>query len=167
MHDIICPLYEIPDYSDLMKQLASENIVIRSSRPWEREALCTFISERFGQGWVDETSVGLTRQPVSVIVALKDNKIIGFAAYEVSARGFFGPTGVDEAFRGLGVGKALFYEAMTGLKSLGYVYGIIGASGPVNFYLKAMKGMVLPEDWKNVYTGATGAVAVECRPKEG
>ena len=167
MPDIICPLYELPDYRDLLEKLAEQNIVIRPARPWDREPLRKFISERFSQGWVDETLLGLNHTPSTSLIALKDNKIIGFAGYECSARGFFGPTGVDTSCRGLGVGKALFYEAMKGLRDLGYVYAIIGAAGPVDFYLKSMKGMVLPAEWKTIYTDSMGATPIEKQaPKE-
>ena len=167
MPDIICPLFELPDYSGLIDQLASEGITIRAARPWEREALRTFVTERWDIGWADEASLGLARVPVSILLALKENKIIGFSAYEVSAPAYFGPTGVDTAFRGLGVGKALLYRAMDGLRELGYVYGFVGSPGPTDFYLKAMKGMSLPADWKNIYTGATRISAVECQSSEG
>ena len=50
------------------------------------------------------------------------------------AQGFFGPTGVEQTERGNGIGKALLMESLWGLRELGYVYGIIGGAGPVEFY---------------------------------
>ncbi|MHB1000520.1 MAG: GNAT family N-acetyltransferase [Armatimonadota bacterium] len=151
MPDIICPLLNLADHRPLLKRLEEEGICIRPARPWEQTALNQFIKEHFGQGWVDETSVAFSTKPVTALVALDGDQIIGFAAYEVTAPAFFGPTGVNEAYRGRGIGKALLLESLAGMRSLGYVYGFIGAPGPVDFYLKAMKSMLLPEDWTSIY----------------
>ena len=46
----------------------------------------------------------------------------------------FGPTGVAENARGGGIGKSLLLACLCGLREMGYVYGIIGGAGPVEFY---------------------------------
>lgn len=151
MPDIICPLNNLADHRPLLTRLESEGIVIRPARPWEQTALNQFILEHFSQGWIDETSVAFSRKPVTALVALDGDQIVGFAAYEVTAPAFFGPTGVNEAYRGRGIGKALLLESLACMRSLGYVYGFIGAPGPIDFYLKAAKSMLLPEDWTSIY----------------
>lgn len=161
MPDIICPLLDLPDYQDLISRLSEQGICVRPARPYERAAVSEFVLKRWGQGWVDECLAGFARTPISTLVAVKDKQIIGFAAYEATAPGFFGPTGVDKAFRGQGIGKALLLESLAGLRSLGYVYGFIGYPGPVDFYLKITKGIVLPKEWSNIYTNATGVTACE------
>jgi GNAT superfamily N-acetyltransferase len=152
MPDIICPLLNLTDHQELLARLKGEGIDIYRARPWERAALIDFISPRFGQGWVDETLRAFSKQPVSVILAVEGTRIIGFAAYEVSAPAYFGPTGVDETYRGRGVGKALLLEALIGLRELGYIYGFIGAPGPVDFYLRATPGLLLPKEWTTIHT---------------
>lgn len=150
--DMICPLFEIPDYSDLVKKLESEGIRLTRPKPWKHTAFMESMVKNFGQGWADEADRGFKNDPVSIIIAMDGDEIIGFAAYEATARCYFGPTGVLESYRGRGIGKALFFKAMEGLRDMGYVYGIIGSPGPVDFYSKAMKGLLLPNDWKNIYT---------------
>lgn len=151
MPDIVVPLLDLVDHRPLLQRLEGEGIKIRHARPWEQDALYKFILKHFDQRWVDETSVAFTNKPVSAVVALDGDEIIGFAAYEVTAHAFFGPTGVNEAYRGRGIGKALLFESLAGLRGLGYVYGFIGAPGPVDFYLKATKCMSLPEDYTSIY----------------
>lgn len=159
MSDIICPLNNLTDHRPLLSRLESEGICIRPARPWEQSALNQFILEHFNQGWVEEVSVAFSSKPVTALIALDGDQIVGFAAYEVTAPAFFGPTGVNEAYRGRGIGKALLLESLVGLRSLGYVYGFIGSPGPVDFYLKATKSMLLPEDWTSIY-GCNHAITI-------
>jgi ribosomal protein S18 acetylase RimI-like enzyme len=158
MADIICPLYDLVDHRPLIERLNSEDICIRPARPWERTQVAEFIVRRFGQSWVDEAMLGFGNSPVSIVIALQEKKILGFAAYEVTSPGFFGPTGVDKQYRGRGIGKALLLESLAGLRSLGYVYGFIGAPGPKDFYLKATKSLVLPDDWTTIYNTTEGII---------
>lgn len=153
MADLICPLYDTPKHQNLLDELVRDGITIRSARAWENAPLSEFIHRHFGQRWADETARAFMSTPITVIIALHEKAIVGFAAYEVTARTYFGPTGVDEAYRNRGIGKALLYEALDGLKNLGYVYGIIGSPGPIDFYTKATKCLLLPSDWTTIYTG--------------
>jgi GNAT superfamily N-acetyltransferase len=137
MPDLIVPLYDLPDNVKLLKSLQKKGIVIRHAKPWELDAVAEFINIHFDKGWVSETSVGFSSKPISVLIALDGNQIVGF--------------GVDEAYRGKGIGKALLIESLAGLRSMGYVYGFIGSPGPVDFYLKAVKGMLLPGDYTSIY----------------
>lgn len=71
-----------------------------------------FIEVNFGKGWVSEIKAGCYKSNPSVFIALKDNKIIGFAGYDCTAKGFFGPTGVAKDYQGQGVGKALLLTTL-------------------------------------------------------
>ncbi|CAN5439360.1 GNAT family N-acetyltransferase [soil metagenome] len=153
MPDMLCSLLQIPPIGELLEHLRAEDIYIRRPNPWEQTALREFITAHFSQGWADETSVAFAHQPVTAFVAMQRGKIIGFAAYECSRRDYFGPTGVDPALRGKGVGKALFLAALHGLRELGYTYAVIGDAGPVNFYRACSGAIDIPfGDGKGVYT---------------
>ena len=92
------------------------------------------------------------RQPVSVFVATIQRELVGFAAYECTRRGFFGPTGVIPAAQGKGIGKALVLASLWALREMGYVYAIIGAAGPVRFYQKAVGAIIIPDSEPGIYT---------------
>ena len=68
----------------------------------------------------------MSNHPISCFVAVQNQQIIGFACYDATALGFFGPTGVIEESRGKGVGKALLLACMLDMKLKGYGYAIIG-----------------------------------------
>ena len=146
MPDLLCPLLSLPAIGPHMQRINAHDIHLRRANPWELTALRTFIAGNFSEAWADETSVAMARQPVSCFVATHENKIIGFADYECTRRGYFGPTGVLESYRGKGVGTALLLAALVGLRDMGYTYAVIGGAGPVDFYRKTVGAIVIPFD---------------------
>jgi predicted N-acetyltransferase YhbS len=130
----------------------SEEFIVRRAQPFEISVVRRFVSENFSANWADEISVGFARQPVSVFVATKERELIGFAAYECTRRGFFGPMGVVESAKNSGVGKALLLAALEALKEMGYVYAIVGAAGPVRFYQKTVGAIIIPDSEPGIYT---------------
>jgi predicted N-acetyltransferase YhbS len=66
-------------------------------------------------------------------------------------RGFFGPTGVAESARGLGIGKALLMLSLEALRESGHAYAIIGGVGPREFYAKACGAIEIPGSDPGVY----------------
>ncbi len=133
-------------------ELDSEHIVIRRAQPFELTPVRSFVEKNFSIAWADETSVGFSNQPVSVFIATMEQRIIGFAAYECTRKAFFGPTGIAEGNQGRGIGKALLLASLWGLRELGYVYGIIGRAGPVEFYEKAVGAIAIPESDPGIYS---------------
>jgi len=125
---------------------------VRRAQPFEISIVRRFVGENFSANWADEISVGFARQPISVFVATQERELIGFAAYECTRRGFFGPMGVVDSARNNGVGKALLLTALNALKELGYVYAIIGAAGPVRFYQKTVGAIIIPDSEPGIYT---------------
>ena len=79
---------------------------------------------------------------------------VGFAAYECTRRGYFGPTGVLPTEQGKGIGKALLLASLAALREMGYVYAIIGNAGPVRFYQKTVGAIVIPGSDPGIYTGS-------------
>ena len=129
-----------------------EGFLVRRAQPFEISQVRSFVAENFSQSWADEISVGFARQPISVFIATRERELIGFAAYECTRRGFFGPMGVVERAHGQGAGKALLLAALWGLREMGYVYAIVGAAGPVRFYQKTVGAIVIPDSEPGIYT---------------
>lgn len=153
MLDMLVKLYELPDMKPLVEQLAAEGIGIRRALAAEKHYVTAFIAEHFGSYWVSETEVSYSRQPLACFIATHENKVIGFADYDAVARGFFGPTGVNEAYRGKGIGKALLLACLWDMWSQGYGYCIIGDAGPMDFYTKAVGAVAIPGSKPGVYKG--------------
>lgn len=147
MPDLLVNLLKLPAPAS-----ESRDFVVRRAQPFELTAVREFVKENFSVGWADEVSVGFARQPVSVFVATIERELVGFAAYECTRRGFFGPMGVTEKARGKGAGKALLLASLAGLRDMGYVYAIIGAAGPVRFYQETVGAIIIPDSEPGIYT---------------
>ncbi|HKP83899.1 MAG TPA: GNAT family N-acetyltransferase [Pyrinomonadaceae bacterium] len=148
MPDLLVNLLKIPQVEDT----ASEGFSVRRAQPFELTPVRAFVSTNFSHSWADEISVGFARQPVSVFIATIERKLVGFAAYECTRRGYFGPTGVIQAAQGKGVGKALLLASLWALREMGYVYAIVGAAGPVRFYQKTVGAIIIPDSEPGIYT---------------
>lgn len=152
MPDLLVNLLKLPQLEPLVSDLSAQGVHIRRAQPFEITHVRLFIEEDFSIAWADEISVGFAYKPVSVYIATRDAKVIGFAGYECTRRSFFGPTGVTESERGRGIGKALLIASLWALRELGYVYAIIGGAGPVEFYQEAVGAIVIPDSEPGIYS---------------
>jgi len=151
MIDMLVRLYDLPDSSELYRSVAEKDVTLRKARAFEKHTVAAFAKEHFSPKWVSEIEVAISRQPVVCYIATKDKQILGFSCYDVTQKAFFGPTGVAESARGLGLGKALLFKALEGLRDSGYAYGIIGGVGPREFYEKACGAIEIPGSDPGVY----------------
>jgi GNAT superfamily N-acetyltransferase len=117
------------------------------------DSLITFIEEHFSKGWASEVKAAIYQPNPNCFIAVDQQNIIGFACFDATAKGYFGPTGVDSAYRGKGIGKALLLQTLHEMKHAGYGYAIIGGVEPFNhiFYEKTC-GAVVIENSKKIYT---------------
>jgi GNAT superfamily N-acetyltransferase len=112
-----------------------------------------WVGKTFFPGWASECEVAYSAHPISTWIATRDDRLIGFACADATAKGFFGPTGVDEAERGRGIGLALLMAALRGMRETGYAYAIIGGAGPVAFYQKHLNALEIPGSVPGPYQG--------------
>ena len=144
-------LLRLPTRDAGLSEAASAGLVIRRAQPWELTAVREFVTSNFSLAWADEISVGFARQPVTVFVALREGRLVGFAAYECTRKNFFGPTGVVEQERGRGTGRALLLASLWALREMGYAYAIIGGVGPAEFYERAVGAQLIPDSSPGIY----------------
>ena len=151
MPDLLVNLLKLPPLERSLAEVADANINIRRAQPFEITPVRQFIEKNFSVAWADEISIGFANKPVTVFIATRDGRVIGFAGFECTRKAFFGPTGVDISERGRGIGKALLMASLWGLRELGYVYGIIGAAGPVEFYQQTVGAIAIPDSDPGIY----------------
>jgi hypothetical protein len=151
MIDMLVRLYDLADSKELYDKISTAGITLRRARAFEKHTITAFAAQHFSPKWVSEIEVALTRQPVACYIATRDRKILGFACYDTTMRGFFGPTGVSEDARGLGLGKGLLMKSLEGLRDTGFAYAIIGGVGPKEFYAKACGAIEIPGSDPGIY----------------
>lgn len=159
MPDLLVPLYKLPPAGEIAARcdsLRAVGIVIRRAYPFDLSRVRRFITHTFSESWADEAEAAFARQPITCWIAIYEKRIVGFACADATARGFFGPTGVDPTHRKKGIGAALLLASLQGLREMGYAYGIIGAAGPVDFYVNAVGAIPIPDSSPGIYTDLLG-----------
>ncbi|MFN8373622.1 MAG: GNAT family N-acetyltransferase [Anaerolineae bacterium] len=153
MSDMLVKLYALPPLEPVLEAQQNSGITIRRAIAPEKHHVLNWIRQHFSEFWVSECEVTFGHQPIGCWLAVEDGKLIGFSCCEATARGFFGPTGVSEAARGRGTGKALLLVALHDLRNQGYGYGIIGGVGPAEFYAKAAGATLIEDSTPGLYAG--------------
>jgi GNAT superfamily N-acetyltransferase len=157
MTDMLVKLYNLPDRLPGFPNLEAQGIRLRKPMASEKSLILEWVRENFGVVWADEMDVSFTRSPVAAYIAQQERTLAGFACYDTSALGYFGPTGVLESFQGQGIGSALLLSCLLEMRTRGYGYAIIGWIGPQEFYEKAAGATVIPDStpglWKDFLLG--------------
>lgn len=136
--DMIAGIMHLPEYT------VAEGVQLKRVFPADKNRVLAFIREHFSEGWACEAENAIMQPPGKCFIAVEDQKVIGFACYDASAKGFFGPIGVDESQRGRGLGKALLIRTMEAMREHGYAYAVIGWVGPADFYRRNVGAEFIP-----------------------
>jgi GNAT superfamily N-acetyltransferase len=144
---MLVKLYELPSADNITITLASKGILIRRALIPEKHIVLTWVKEHFSAGWVDECDAAFSGHPITCFVATFNNKLIGFGVYDAISLGVFGPLGIDDKFRGCGVGKALTIQVLYDMRNHGYSYAIIGWLKPQAqlFFKRTINAEVIKE----------------------
>ncbi len=152
MSDMLVKLYELDNDWNFIKQLKDIGICIRKPMGSEKDYIIDEIRNNFNGAWASEAEVAQSNHPMSCFVSIKDKQFLGFACYDATALGFFGPIGVKEQYRGQDIGTALLKASLLDMKNKGYGYAIIGHTGILKYYEKTVAAVEIPDSslglWK-------------------
>ena len=151
MTDMLVKLYDLPESWPDFSRLIPLEIRIRKPIGAEKSLIVRWVRENFSEIWASEMDITFARVPVSCQIAQQGRNIVGFACYDATALGYFGPTGVVEALRGQGIGKALLLASLLEMKLKGYGYAIIGSVGPQEFYEKSVSAIAIPDSTPGIW----------------
>ena len=141
--DMLVNLYELPEVGTVR----DESIKVHRILPPDAYKLKEFIRKNFSEEWVGEAEAALSRPNPTCFIAMKNQEVIGFACFDATAPGMFGPTGVRKDIRGLNVGKVLLLKTLYAMKDFGYGYAIIGGVDSARgFYEKSCNAL-----WLDMY----------------
>jgi GNAT superfamily N-acetyltransferase len=153
MPDMLVKLYALPEAGPLLARLGAEGVEVRRALAPEKERVVGWVRQQFGGGWASECEVAFARQPIGCFVAVAEGKVVGFACHDATYRNFFGPTGVERAQRGRGMGQALLLACLHAMAAQGYAYAIIGGVGPAEFYAKTVGATLIEGSEPGIYRG--------------
>ncbi len=129
--DMIVSLAHLPAWEE------DGEVKIKRAFAGDKEEILSFIRKRFSNNWVYEAERALMQDPAKLFIATKDGVILGFACFDASAKGFFGPMGVMRSARKQHVGTKLLLRTLTAMREFGYGYAIIGwVTDAAAFYSK-------------------------------
>lgn len=118
--------------SDALRDSGSD-VELRRATAEDAAALGDFARD-FSDAWADEAARAVRRDPPTAFLALREGRVAGFACHGVYRDGWFGPTGVDPAERGNGLGEALLRLCLDDLAAAGTEVAQISWIGPMAFY---------------------------------
>lgn len=120
----------------------------------DRKRLAGWVDQHFGDRWASEVEVAFSGHPITCLMAhIGDGSPLGFACYDTSFRGFFGPLGVVESARGKGIGTALLRRGLAAMFDAGYAYAVIGYSGADDYYRETVGAIPIPDSEPGPYRG--------------
>lgn len=156
MADLRVRLYALPGLEEALAAMDRQGVAVRTAIPPEKPRVRAWVERHFPH-WVPEVEVALGRLPVSCLLALRRN--------------FFGPTGVLEAERRRGIGRALRLAALHAQRAQGHAYAVIGAAGPAYGYARTVGAVPIAGSEPGIYAGALPPQHAdrdeETREKEG
>ena len=129
--DMLIPLYELDRGSAHENVVVDSGVNVRRAMSYERDAVLHWIRESFaedGAGWASECAVAFSCAPTQCFIATRSGRLLGFACFDVTAKGLFGPTGTHAAARGSGIGAALLLATLRAMRDAGYAYGVVGGT---------------------------------------
>ncbi len=149
MPDLLVRLYDLP---------SDKGAAVRRAFSAERHLVCNWVAEHFSRTWAAECDGCFANGRPTCFVVTEDGALLGFACYDTTARGMFGPVGVAESARGRGLGSALLLAALRDMAAAGYAYAIVGGAGAdsLAFYRRAVNAIEIPDSEPGFYRGMLG-----------
>jgi len=148
--DLLIKLYDLPT---AVSRPLPEGVGLRKPIGPEFDRLAAWVDGAFGAGWASEARAAMAHRPVSLFMAVRDRTLLGFACYDATARGMFGPLGVQAEARGAGLGEALLKACLHDMRAAGYAYAVAGSVGPVAFFRRVAGATEIPGSAPGLYAG--------------
>ncbi|PMN64341.1 GNAT family N-acetyltransferase [Enterovibrio norvegicus] len=144
--DYLVPLYNTAFIS---QEYIANEITIRKPIGPEKDTVLSWIEATFSMGWRCEAETAYCHSN-GLYIALKGGRICGFASFDGTAKGYFGPMGVSPEWRGCGVGQSLLCVTLRAMQDAGYGYAVIPTNSHA-YYAQYLELFEIPNSEKGIY----------------
>jgi GNAT superfamily N-acetyltransferase len=145
--DLLVKLYALP----ATETATPASVTVRRAMAFEKHIVLRWVRAHFGEAWGSECDAAFGNRPISCLLAVDQGAVVGFACYDATCRGFFGPTGVAEGARRRGIGRALLLSTLQAMSTAGYAYAIVGGVGDPGFYVRTVGAIEIPDSTPGIY----------------
>lgn len=147
--DLLIKLYDLPHTQPGLPT----GVTLRKPIGPEHRLLVDWVATQFSAEWASEVQVALGNRPPSLFIATQDDALIGFACYDATARGLFGPIGVLPAARAHGTGASLLLACLHDMRHASYAYAVAGWVGPIDFFRRVAGATPIEGSEPGIYRG--------------
>jgi GNAT superfamily N-acetyltransferase len=123
------------DTVEAERGLARAGITVRRAEAGDRSAVAVLLDAHWPT-WLPEIERTLANRPASLYLALAEERVLAFSAYDANNRGtgWFGPMGTEPAARSQGIGQVLLFHCLSDMAAQGHRHATIPWVDPVDFY---------------------------------
>lgn len=147
--DMLIALYRLPPPPPVLPV----DVTVRKPLGPEHDLVVRWVATQFSVGWASEARAALGNRPPSLFIATRADALLGFCAYDATARGLVGPIGVAESALGQGVGAALLCACLDDMRAAGYAYAVAGAVGAPEFFGRVAGAVPIAGSMPGLYRG--------------
>ncbi|MEG4880716.1 GNAT family N-acetyltransferase [Microcoleus sp. K1-B6] len=166
---MLVKLYALPDLAPALAGLKTKGVEIRRAHPGEKHQIAEWVREHIHPNWGNGCEIALEQRPPTLYVAVEKDPahiptadpynspseiLLGFACYDVVARGVFGPIGVREERRDCGIGTALLLTCLHAMAAERYAYAVIGWAGPIEWYARTVGATIIEGSEPGIFRGS-------------
>ncbi|MGN6742193.1 MAG: GNAT family N-acetyltransferase, partial [Amnibacterium sp.] len=125
-----------PGHGYALDRLAAAGIEVRRGRPEDEAAVAEHTRRLWSEVWDRETRTALHRDPPRIFLALRDGRVLGFAAHGIHRPCLYGPIATDPDEQGHGIGALLSALCLDDMAARGVRTAQIGwiAETAIPFY---------------------------------
>ena len=137
------------DTKNIENNWQTKNINFKRADYSDYNNVVEFIRTYF-PAWEAEVKNTFNSLPISIHLALKDDKIIAFSAHNANnfGTGWFGPMGTVEKYRGKGIGAVLLKRCLQDIKEWELEEAIIPWVRPIRFYAREINADIERVFWQ-------------------
>ena len=144
-------LYRLPTVDGIPDSRKRIQTCLRRSMAYEKHQVVDWVRKHFSMEWASECDIAFGNWPISCYIATSQGSILGFACYDSTSRGMFGPIGVMKSAQGQGIGRGLLRAGLHAMACVGYAYAVIGGVGNSEFYSRVVEVMEIPGSTPGIY----------------